>query len=190
MPSSSPHYRQTCRLSKGRVSTPHARYFVTFCTHQRVSAFNTNTMHTMGLRELIKMHKSKDWNLYCATIMPDHLHLLFSLGETLEFQRVISKAKTKLKHSVGMNHLRWQRNFFDHRLRSDASLESFAFYMFMNPYKKRLVPRNQEWTGWYCSTAFRPQFASLLVNGRFPRVEWNLAPTLNDLIELDCEQRM
>jgi putative transposase len=39
----------------------------------------------------------------------------------------------------------WQRGFFDHRLRADESFEEKATYVRMNPVRKGLVGRPDDW---------------------------------------------
>lgn len=41
--------------------------------------------------------------------------------------------------------VQWQRDFFDHRLRSDESFGDKANYIRMNPARKGLVLREEEW---------------------------------------------
>lgn len=52
--------------------------------------------------------------------MPDHMHLLFRLGEKLTFSRVIGRFKAKTMRPVLECGLMWQQNVFEHRLRPDA----------------------------------------------------------------------
>jgi putative transposase len=41
--------------------------------------------------------------------------------------------------------IRWQRDFFDHRLRNDESFDEKAAYILQNPVRARLVARVQDW---------------------------------------------
>ncbi len=41
--------------------------------------------------------------------------------------------------------IQWQRDFFDHRLRSEAEFEAKAHYVRMNPVRAGLVSRPEEW---------------------------------------------
>ena len=41
--------------------------------------------------------------------------------------------------------IRWQRDFFDHRLRAPESLEAKARYIRMNPVRGGLVAAPQDW---------------------------------------------
>lgn len=61
--------------------------------------------------------------------MPDHIHLLFSLGSRLSLSQVIQKFKSKTKQALNSHDLKWQANFFEHRLRPDVEMEQFALYI-------------------------------------------------------------
>ena len=39
----------------------------------------------------------------------------------------------------------WQRDFFDHRIRHDESLDAKADYIRMNPVRKGLCERPEDW---------------------------------------------
>lgn len=41
--------------------------------------------------------------------------------------------------------IRWQKNYFDHRLRNDAALEEKAQYIRLNPVRAGLVTKPEEW---------------------------------------------
>jgi len=74
--------------------------------------------------------------------MPDHLHALISFpgNETME---TVMRA---WKHYLAKEHdLRWQRDFFDHRIRQDESHEEKAAYIRNNPVRAGLVKTPAEW---------------------------------------------
>jgi putative transposase len=74
--------------------------------------------------------------------MPDHLHGLFSFPGTTPMQRVISSFKEWIAKQCG---IRWQRDFFDHRLRSWESGAEKARYIRENPVRAGLVERSEDW---------------------------------------------
>lgn len=114
---------------------------------------------------------SGDVEFHCGTVMPDHLHVLFTLGERLPLSRVVAKLKTLTRVDLGAGN-RWQENYFDHRLRPEASLEPFARYIFLNPYRKRLLSVDAAWSGWIRNRNYTPEFFEHLRGGSFPRREW------------------
>lgn len=74
--------------------------------------------------------------------MPDHLHALVSFPRDRDMKIVISRWKQFTATNAG---IKWQRDFFDHRLRSDESLYEKAYYIEMNPVRKGLVDRPEQW---------------------------------------------
>ena len=85
--------RETARLRFGRTTPEGAFYFVTACIKNR-AAILTEADNGIKTREaLLALHSTSDINLSAATIMPDHVHLLFALGARLEVGQVIGKFK-------------------------------------------------------------------------------------------------
>ena len=63
-----------------------------------------------------------------------------------EEARIARWATNKWKRFVATNsQVVWQRDFFDHRLRSDESYLEKAHYIRMNPVRAGLVPVQEEW---------------------------------------------
>jgi REP element-mobilizing transposase RayT len=114
-----------------------------------------------------RQHRDSDYILHCATIMPDHIHWLCTLGARLTLAQTISKFK-----SLAEIRQDWQRNYYDHRLRSDDAKEPFAKYIFLNPYRKNLLAHDQEWPWWTLNRNERPEFTIHLNEGKYPPPEW------------------
>ena len=56
-----------------------------------------------------------------------------------------STIKNWKKFVAGEYGVDWQRDFFDHRLRNDRELEEKACYILMNPVRKGLCARAEDW---------------------------------------------
>ncbi len=74
--------------------------------------------------------------------MPDHMHLLASFPRDESMTRVITAWKHYIAHQVAVT---WQRDFFDHRLRTDESSDEKAAYIRRNPVRAKLVATESEW---------------------------------------------
>lgn len=83
-----------------------------------------------------------DWWVHLLVLMPDHLHALISFPQNREMRKVVSNWKEIAAKKTGV---RWQRDFFDHRLRSDESYAEKAHYIRMNPVRKNLVATPSDW---------------------------------------------
>lgn len=142
-------YRETARLRFGRTNSEGASYFVTACTKNRdpILTGADNGMRIEGT--LRAMHSAGDINLTAATVMPDHVHLLFVLGARLDVGQVMGKFKT-WSRDMGKASWRWQQDGFEHRLRQIESVEDYGFYIFMNPYRAGLCRLGASWPWWLC----------------------------------------
>lgn len=87
-------------------------------------------------------HFSARWHLRLVLLMPDHLHMLASFPSTESMSGVIRAWKHYLsaKHGIA-----WQRDYFDHRLRSHESLDEKALYIRNNPVRAGLVKDSALW---------------------------------------------
>ena len=83
-----------------------------------------------------------DWWIHLLVLMPDHLHLLAAFPREKEMRQVVFKWKEYVAKKLG---LRWQRDFFDHRLRDDENYIEKAHYVRMNPVRKGLCNTIEEW---------------------------------------------
>jgi len=165
-------YRLTSNLRKGRISLFCARYFVT-CVAKCTQKSMIESIPAQGIMNVINgMKKGGDIDLLCGTIMPNHVHLLTALTEKLSIGQVVGKFKSLTRSFLSEHGMRWQRNYFEHRLRPDDRASHYARYIFLNPYRAGLVPRKTEWPYWiyYANVDF--DFIAFLEDRRYPPEEW------------------
>jgi REP element-mobilizing transposase RayT len=122
-----------------------------------------------------------DTTTLAATVMPDHFHWLFMLGPRLSLGRVLAKFKTHTGKLLNVAGAEWQRDFFEHRLRESESAEGYGFYIFMNPYRARLIAIGAPWPGWHCPRPDRFSFSSMLDSAGSPPPQW---------LELPVDERL
>ena len=162
--------RRTADLRQGRLSLPGAIYFVTFCTQQRAAVFQTPAAHSAAQSICRQLGEAGDADTFAATTIPDHVHLLFRLGDRLTLDRVIAKWRAQVRRLVPG--LAWQPNYFEHRLRPTESAESYAWYVFMNPYRAGLIGLNECWLGWWTDGSVAWTFLREAKPGPCPQPEW------------------
>ena len=92
---------------------------------------------TLRIREL-----AGDLKVRLVLAMPDHLHGLISFGGVKPMKKVITDLKSWLAKCAGV---RWQRDFFDHRIRSWESGAEKAAYIQQNPVRAGFVERSEDW---------------------------------------------
>ena len=162
--------RKTERLRIGRVSVAGARYFVTACVQHREPVLMADAQLKRIFSTFAELAAAGDWRLLAAGVMPDHLHVLFTLGERLPLDRVIAKLKARSRSVDAV--WRWQANVFEHRLRADEDAEDYAFYIFMNPHRAGLVDVTVPWPGWLGGAEWRWRFEDGLSATGTPPAEW------------------
>ncbi|MEP7077740.1 MAG: IS200/IS605 family transposase [Chthoniobacterales bacterium] len=74
--------------------------------------------------------------------MPDHLHMLIGLGAETELSKLLRDFNRITARTAG---IKWQRNFFDHRLRHDESLSQKYDYIVANPVRGGLISDGESW---------------------------------------------
>ncbi len=169
-PSEHPN-RRTMELRKGRISIPGARYFVTVCL-QHAGGNLTAPPAGRHLAALIPaIFAPPDASLLCATLMPDHLHLLLALGHRLSIERLVAKFKAQSRRMLPPG-TAWQRNFFEHRLRPDEPANDYARYIYLNPYRKKLVAPDARWLHWMLGPNADFDFLHQLNAGGCPPRSW------------------
>jgi putative transposase len=163
--------RATERLRVGRVSTPGATYFVTCVTEFRLPWLAAPIATEAMKNTLRNWHDEGDGAVLAATVMPDHVHVLFTLGARLDVGRCVSRWKNLGRRLAGYGG-RWQRNFWEHRVREQAQWEDYALYVYLNPYRAGLLSRTAKWSGWWAPEPARFGFSSLLGAEGEPPTEW------------------
>jgi putative transposase len=87
-------------------------------------------------------HDKLAWHCRLMLLMPDHLHaiLAFPRGPGMK------KAVANWKHFLATRQkIDWQRDFFDHRLRTRHEEQKKISYILMNPVRRGLCERVQDW---------------------------------------------
>lgn len=81
--------------------------------------------------------------------MPDHLHFFASPGQRdadlSKFVQAFRSLVTRQLRPLGFPYPLWQRDFFDHLLRTSESYETKWQYVSQNPVRHRLVKRVEDW---------------------------------------------
>jgi hypothetical protein len=79
-------------------------------------------------------------------LMPDHLHAIIAFPREPGIQTTVRNWK---KFVAGKHRMDWQRDFFEHRLRDHHELEEKTSYVLMNPVRKGLCERAEDWVWVY-----------------------------------------
>ena len=90
------------------------------------------------------------WIVRTATIMPDHLHLLISLGEAGTLSAAVRLLKGRLASEFRRKEMRWQPGYYDRHIRPNDDRLHVFLYVFLNPYRADLSEPGDAWPGYWC----------------------------------------
>ena len=144
--------RKQIHLNAFDYASPDHIFFVTICSANKRNHFSDPEISQVLIRQLEFRRSAGEIKLYCYCLMPDHLHLLLSLTEvyilkggafgerTLQswvsaFKRFTSRT---IEETFKIKPL-WQRNFYDHVVRTDESVREICTYILGNPVRKDIV---------------------------------------------------
>lgn len=85
--------------------------------------------------------KRQDWFVHLWLLMPDHLHALISFPDRSNFSKTMASWEEITAKKARVT---WQRDFFDHRLRTNESLEEKSHSILQNPVRKGLVAKTED----------------------------------------------
>jgi REP element-mobilizing transposase RayT len=103
----------------------------------------TDPVVAVPLLESASFYTAKQrWFLHVFLLMPDHLHALLSFPKHETMSRVISEWK---RYQIRTQGIRWQENYFDHRIRNTAEYLEKAVYIRNNPVAKGLCDKPEDW---------------------------------------------
>ena len=109
-------------------------------------------MRTPGHQRLRALHDAGSIRSLAFVVMPDHVHWLFELGETMPLGDVVRRFKAGAAHDINRHLGRsgpiWQKNYFDRAVRKDENLRAIARYMVANPLRAGLVAHIGEYPHW------------------------------------------
>ena len=129
------------------VYEQHPLFFVTFCTDHRKQVLNHAVLHE-AFRSFCLASRLHENFVGRYVIMPDHVHLFvrFHSPESLSmWMKSLKNALSKTLRSLGHPAPHWQKDFFDHILRSEESFASKWEYVEQNPVRMGLVARSGDW---------------------------------------------
>jgi REP element-mobilizing transposase RayT len=143
--------RKPIRLPADAYYKPATWYYVTVCCRAKESLFESPAKRDLVQQILRQTAMQNRVELAAYTIMPNHLHAICSAGEQglPGFIRGF-KSKTAVEFRRRFNQSSpWQFRYFDHKVRSEESLQEKSRYVWLNPVRWGLVrrPEDYPWNG-------------------------------------------
>ncbi len=141
-------------LRKGRISLPNHTYLLTtVCEHRRPRFANADCA-AAGAEALREQRLWRDSTLLCWVLMPDHLHVLLTLGESESLAHMMNRIKSVTSRAArsadSVEHPVWMPGFHDRALRRSVDLRVVVRYVLANPIRSGLVESVDEYPYWGC----------------------------------------
>ena len=144
-----PKRKHLKRLEKVHAKLKAEVYFITVCTHNRKKILARDDIYDVLVNALRQKAKETGWRVGRYVIMPDHVHFFCTLTSPNSIlSEFIGQWKgfcTQKFREVGIKGPFWQKEFFDHLLRSDESYKNKWEYVRHNPVRHRLCKSPDEW---------------------------------------------
>jgi len=149
------------QLRKGRQSQTGRNYFITKSALQRLAEDEPAEQGILmgeGIPELIGeslqwLHNKEYIYLLAYVVMPDHIHILFNLGQEKSLSRVMQQfgnfTGRRIAAKLGRAGSVWQESYYDRALRDELELEQAYGYIVQNPVKAGYVHEPEEWPWLY-----------------------------------------
>jgi putative transposase len=145
-------------------------YFLTMVAEGRRERFSNPRFVAENLSLLAARAACCHFDIWAYCFMPDHFHILTS-GTQEDSQLLQLAGGFKQGSACAFKRLTgeglWQKKFYDHILRKDDCWERVACYIWLNPVRKALCKRAEDWP---YSGSFMMDWRKLLAVGVDPWV--------------------
>jgi alanyl-tRNA synthetase/REP element-mobilizing transposase RayT len=136
---------------------PWAKYMVTFSTRERRQL--NPSERDLVLKSVLYAYEQRQYQLFAACVMPDHVHLLFepqikeqdkegkpvfwSLSEIL--QGIKSTSAHQINKASGRKEQVWEKESMDRMIRGQSDMEEKFHYICRNPWDSGVVPHTENY---------------------------------------------
>jgi len=173
------------KYSKRRLphfERPWGKYMVTFSTRQKRQL--TPAERDLVMASILYAHEHRQYQLFAACVMPDHVHLLFEpqikeqdqegkpvfypLGEIMHGIKSTTAHRINKAAKVTGVHV-WEEESFDRLMRGDADLEEKFHYICRNPWDNGVVPMTEPYQWLWTPEAPATSVGTAPAPGAVPR---------------------
>ena len=159
-------------MRRNRASIVGITYFVTICTSRRETGLRSPDIVGAIKQETQGIEADQHWQIRAVVIMPDHVHLLFTITGSLNLSQLLARLKAKTRNVLAQHALGWQQNFHDHRMRTGESLKQVVRYVAQNPVRKALAAHPKDYDAWWLGTEEQMWFDEWEVSTVETRPPW------------------
>ncbi len=139
-------------------------YFITICAHMQQNLFQRDEVAQLMIVTFRKYQAAGEFELHEYVIMPNHIHVLVSLGDEQPLSRVVQLIKGRFSHVLRQNGISfrqvWQQRHHSRRIRDGNEFAEIVEYIRQNPVRKGLAPKAEDYP--YSSAGKRPGLKPLV----------------------------
>lgn len=127
-------------------------YFLTTHTWQRRQLFKQDAPAKIVIEQLLNCQDRGFYKLHEFSLMPDHLHILLTPGETVTIEKCMQMIKGgsafTIRRTLNFQWPVWQEGFHDRWLRDAKEFNTRTRYIRENPVKANLAtsPETYVWS--------------------------------------------
>jgi putative transposase len=141
----------------GAILSRERTFFVTSNIVGGKSLFQSPAPSTLFIKTLYEYRAQKKFRLHAFVVMPDHFHVLLTVGREMTVERAVQLIKGgfafRAGKELGFPSPFWQRGFSEVRVLDRAAYYSHVGYIHQNPVRNGLVieapdfPYSSAWPG-------------------------------------------
>ena len=124
-------------------------YFVTTDTWQKHPLFINTALANIVVEQILSCRDRGFYKLHAFVLMPDHLHVLLTPGETTTVEKAMQMIKGGSAHRMGLERPNkfpvWHAGFHDRWMRDAEEYRSSMRYIEQNPVEAVLVEWSEDY---------------------------------------------
>jgi putative transposase len=124
-------------------------YFVTTDTWQKHPLFVNTVLANIVVEQIVSCRDRGFYKLHAFVLMPDHLHVLLTPGETTTVEKSMQMIKGGSAHRIGIEKPQkfpiWHSGFHDRWMRDGEEYRGSRRYIEQNPVEAKLVERPEDY---------------------------------------------
>ena len=124
-------------------------YFVTTDTWQKHPVFINTALANIVVEQILSCRDRGFYKPHAFVVMPDHLHVLLTPGESTTIEKAIQMIKGGSAHRIGLEKPNkfpiWHAGFHDRWMRNAEEYRRSKKYIEQNPVEAKLVDRPEDY---------------------------------------------
>jgi putative transposase len=150
------------RASADHILSPSRTFFVTTKTSMGRRLLQSERNAMLFIDVLRSYARGKKFKVHDFVVMPDHVHLLLTVGPEMSIERAMQFIKGgfsyRLKKETGYSGEVWQRGFSEVRVEGDHNFQEHRRYIAENPVRAGLADSAEQFP--FCFTYLAKQRAA------------------------------